>query len=52
MEELRDYSRKFRPDLKLTHFSKDLLARAWVETGKLYLMADGRWGTLVGEKYG
>ena len=52
MEELRDYSGKFRPDLKLTDFSKDLLARAWVETGNLYLMADGMWGTLVGEKYG
>ena len=52
MTELRDYSGPFRPDLKLTDFSKDLLARAWVETGNLYLMTDGMWGSVVGEKYG
>ncbi|MBL7119834.1 MAG: hypothetical protein ISS53_04020 [Dehalococcoidia bacterium] len=52
MEELKDYSGPFRPDLKLTDFSKDLLARAWVETGNLYLMTDGMWGTIIGEKYG
>ena len=30
MGELKDYSGPFKPDLKLTDFSKDLLARAWV----------------------
>jgi hypothetical protein len=52
MGELKDYSGPFKPDLKLTDFSKDLLARAWVETGNLYLMTDGMWGSVVGEKYG
>jgi hypothetical protein len=52
MGELQDYSGGFKPDLRLQDFSKDLLARAWVETGNLYLMTDGMWGTVVGEKYG
>jgi len=52
MEELKDYSGDFRPDLRLQDFSKDALIRLWVAGGKLYLGLDGLWYNFIREKFG
>jgi hypothetical protein len=52
MEELKDYSEEFRPDLKLQDFSKDALVRMWGAAAKLYIGIDGLWYTLIKERFG
>ena len=43
MNELEDYSGDFIPDLKLTDFSTQMLARIVALQGKVYLALDGFW---------
>jgi len=52
MEEMHDYSGEFRPDLKLSDFSKEALMRLWETGGKLYIGLDGLWYNLIREKFG
>jgi len=52
MEELKDYSGKLRPDIKMTDFSKEALARLWESSGKLYVGLDGVWYNTVRERFG
>lgn len=52
MEELKDYSGDFRPDLKLQDFSKDALVRMWLAAAKLYVGIDGLWNTIIKERFG
>ena len=52
MEEMKDYSGKFNPNLNYTEFSKDALVQMWREAGKLYIGIDGIWYTLIKERFG
>ena len=52
MADLADYSGEFRPDLKLTDFSKEALVRLLVAASKMYLGADGMWTTVIRGRYG
>lgn len=52
MGRLKDYSGKFRPDLRLQDFSNDTLVRAWETTSRLYILLDGCWVGLVKERFG
>jgi hypothetical protein len=52
MADLADYSGEFRPDLKLTDFSKEALVRLLVAASKMYLGADGMWTTIIRKRYG
>ena len=52
MAELQDYSGPYKPDLKLTDFSKEALVELLVAASKLYLGADGMWTTVIQKRYG
>ena len=52
MAELQDYSGEFKPDLKLTDFSKEALVRLLVAASRMYLGADGMWTTVIRRRYG
>jgi hypothetical protein len=52
MPELDDYSGPFNPDMKLTDFSKEALARLLLAASKMYLGADGMWTTVIRKKFG
>ena len=52
MDELKDYSGEFDPDLRLPDFSKEALIRLLVSASKAYLGIDGVWTSLMRKKYG
>jgi hypothetical protein len=52
MPELDDYSGQFNPDMKLTDFSKEALARLLLAASKMYLGADGMWTTVIRNRFG
>jgi len=52
MEELRDYSGDFKPDLKLHDFSKDALVRLFLRTCRLYIGFAALVYELNKEKFG
>ena len=52
MEELKDYSGEFKPNLKMEDFSKEALIRLWQAGGKMYVGVDGLWHDMVKERYG
>jgi hypothetical protein len=43
MPELEDYSGEFKPDLKITDFSKTMVGKYAIECSKLYLLLSGLW---------
>lgn len=43
MADLEDYSGEFKPDLKITDFSKSMMGKYAVEMGKFYLLLSGLW---------
>ncbi len=52
MDELKDYSGEFDPNLTLRDFSKEALIKLLVSASKAYLGIDGVWTTLMRQKYG
>ena len=52
MAKLKDYSGEYKPDLKLTDFTQEALAKLLDAAGKLYLGADGMWTTVIRKRYG
>jgi len=52
MEELKDYSGGFKPDLRLQDFSKDRLVELWHTACRLFVLIDGLWYSLVSDKFG
>jgi len=52
MEELKDYSGEFRPDLKMTNFSKEALVRLWHASGHMYTSQAQCWHDVIEERYG
>jgi len=50
MEKLNDYSGQFLPDLKLSDFSHDTLARISELYCKLYIAVDGFWYLTLKER--
>jgi len=52
LADLEDYSGEFRPDLKLTDFSKEALVRLLTAASKMYLGADGMWTNVIRRRYG
>jgi len=52
VEELQDYSGEFKPDLKMTDFSKEMLVKMWESGGKLSVGMLGCWLAVVREKFG
>ena len=52
MEELKDYSGEFNPNLKLEEFSKDTLVSLWYATCRLLAGLDGHWYNYIKEILG
>ncbi len=52
MEELKDYSGAFKPNLKYTDFSKEALIHLWKSASKLYQGMAGIWSTIARNKLG
>ena len=52
MDEIKDYSGEFRPNLKFEDFSKETLVKMWYAASKLYYEMNGSWYDLVREKLG
>ena len=52
MAELDDYRGEFRPDLKLSDFSKEALLRLLTAYARCYPGMDGLWFTLCRERFG
>ncbi|MCP4607921.1 MAG: hypothetical protein GY845_04305, partial [Planctomycetes bacterium] len=52
MDEMKDYSGPFDPDMKLENLSKEALMNLVRECSRLYLVLDGHWNTHVQAKYG
>lgn len=52
MADLADYSGPFKPDLKMTDFTKEALVRLWKAAGKQYCGLDGIWYGLIKERWG
>ena len=52
MRKLNDYSGEFLPDLKLSDFSPDALARLLKLYAKLYIAMDGLWYRTLKERLG
>jgi hypothetical protein len=52
VKELQDYSGEFKPDLKMTDFSKDALIRLWNVGGKLMITLGGIWYSIAKERFG
>jgi len=52
LAKLQDYSGEYKPDLKLTDFTQEALAKLLDAAGKLYLGADGMWTTVIRKRYG
>jgi len=52
MEELKDYSGGFKPDLRLQDFPKDRLVELWHTACRLFVLIDGLWYSLVSDKFG
>ena len=45
MRKLKDYSGQFLPELKLSHFSSDILVELLGLYTKLFIAKDAFWGT-------
>ena len=52
MEKIDDYSGEFLPDLELSNFSSDTLARLLKVYSKLYMALDGFWYLAVKDRLG
>jgi len=52
LKKLSDYSGEFLPDLKLSDFSPDALARLLKLYAKLYIAMDGLWYRTLKERLG
>jgi len=52
MSQLKDYSGKFKPDLKLQDFSEEALRRLWKCGGDLYSGMSTLYFNLIKEKFG
>ena len=52
MEEMNDYSGEFKPNLKLSDFSKETLLRLLTAYARCYPGMDGLWFSLCRERFG
>lgn len=52
MAELPDYSGEFKPDPKMTDFSKERLVKMWESAGKLSVAMLGTWVAIARERFG
>lgn len=52
MAEMNDYSGEFKPDLKMSDFSKETLLRLLTAYARCYPGMDGLWFTLCRERFG
>ena len=50
--DLNDYSGEFRPDLRMTDFSKEALVRMWQVAGMMYTSLAGSYQRVMREKLG
>jgi hypothetical protein len=50
--DMRDYNEEFRPDLRMTDFSKEALVRMWETAGKMYTSLAGNYQRVLMERYG
>ena len=52
MEELKDYSGEFNPDLGMEEFSKEALIKLWHASGNMYTSQAQCWHDVIEEKFG
>ena len=52
MEELKDYSGEFKPNLKMEEFSKEALIKLWHASGNMYTSQAQCWHDVIEERYG
>ena len=50
--DMSDYNETFRPDLRMTDFSKEALVRVWEAAGKMYTSLAGNYQRVLRERLG